>query len=133
MGEAETLQSRLEVSEDGEPQGLLTARPDATIADPAALLAHLDHSGHFHRDGRMGRLFHRGMVSLRENVETSSLHVSIDGNHVSAHVDEASPLDLRSDRSSGYSIRRALVHNLAGMAQDACHSCAGARAITAAC
>ena len=119
MGEAETLQSRLEVSEDGEPQGLLTACSDATIADPAALLAHLDHSGHFHRDGRMGRLFHRGMVSLRENVETSSLHVSIDGNHVSAHVDEASPLDLRSDRSSGYSIRRALVHNLAGMAQDA--------------
>ncbi len=118
-GESETLQSRLEATEEGEPEGVSTARSDATIADPAALLAHLDHSGHFHRDGRMGRLFHRGMVSLRENVESSSLHVSIDGNRVSAHVDEASPLDLRSDGSSGYSVRRALVHNLAGMAQDA--------------
>jgi hypothetical protein len=118
-GESETLQSRLEVSEDGEPEGLFTARSGATIADPAALLAHLDQSGHFHRDGRLGRAFHRGMVSLRENVETESLHVSIDGNRVSAHVDEASPLDVRSDRSSGYSVRRALVHNLAGMAQDA--------------
>jgi NRPS condensation-like uncharacterized protein len=117
-GETDTLQERLEVSEDGEPEGLFTARSDATIADPAALLAHLDLSGHFHRDGRIGRVFHRGMVSLRENVETESLHVAIDGNRVSAHVDEASPLDVRSDRSSGYSVRRALVHNLAGMAQD---------------
>src|ERR1700710_1575768 len=83
-GDTETLQSRLEHSEDGEPEGLSTARSDATIADPAALLAHLDHSGHFHRDGRIGRVFHRGMVSLRENVETESLHVSIDGNRVSA-------------------------------------------------
>lgn len=117
-GKTETLQSRLERSEDGEPEGMLTARSDATIADPAALLAHLDLSGHFHRDGRIGRVFHRGMVSLRENVERDSLHVSIDGNRVSAHVDEASPLDLGSERSSGYSIRRTLVHNLAGMAQD---------------
>ena len=58
--------------------------------------------------------FTAAMVSLRENVETESLHVAIDGNRVSAHVDEASPLDVRSDRSSGYSMRRALVHNLAG-------------------
>src|SRR3954451_289826 len=106
-GESETLQTQLEASEDGEPEGLVTARSDATVADPAALLAHLDLSGHFHRDGRIGRVFHRGMVSLRENVETESLHVSIDGNRVSAHVDEASPLDVRSDRSSGYSVRRA--------------------------
>jgi len=95
--------------------------PDAgepTIADPVALLHHLDASGHFHRDSRFGRLFHRGMVSLRENVPTDSLHVSVDGNRLAAHVDRVSPLVARSDGESGYSVRRAAAHNLAGMTQD---------------
>jgi NRPS condensation-like uncharacterized protein len=89
-----------------------------TIADPIALLRHLDVSGRFHRDSRFGRAFHRGMVSLRENVPTDSLHVVVDGNRVAAHVDGVSPLAAPSQGGAPYSLRAALTHNLAGMAQD---------------
>lgn len=109
-----TLQSRLEAADDDRPAG----SPDATIRDPVALLHHLDGSGRFHRDGRLGRLYHRGMVSLRENVTENSLHVSVDGNAVAAHVDQVSPLAARPDGASAYSVGRAMAHNLAGMAQD---------------
>lgn len=116
MGPPErSLQSRLE-SADGEGVGAAAAEP--TIGDPVALLAHLDASGHFHRDSRLGRVFHRGMVSLRENAPTDSLHVSVDGNRLAAHVDRVSPLKTDSDGDSGYSVRQALMHNVAGMYQD---------------
>jgi NRPS condensation-like uncharacterized protein len=42
----------------------------------------------------------------------------VEGNRVKAHVDGVSPLATRSQGSSGYSPRRAVAHNLAGMAQD---------------
>jgi NRPS condensation-like uncharacterized protein len=115
MGPPErSLQSRLETAEDDD--AAVAAEP--TIGDPAALLHHLDVSGHFHRDGRLGRLYHRGMVSLRENTQTDSLHVSVDGNHLAAHVDRVSPLSPDSDGASAYSFRQALAHNLAGMYED---------------
>ncbi|MBA3748549.1 MAG: hypothetical protein H0W96_13810, partial [Solirubrobacterales bacterium] len=88
------------------------------IADPAALLRHLDASGHFHRDSRAGRMYHPGMVSLREAVSTDSLHVSVDDNRVMAHVDDASPLVVENEGRSRYSAPRAVAHNLAGMAKD---------------
>ena len=88
------------------------------IADPVALLRHLDASGRFHRDSSFGRLFHRGMMSLRENVSTESLHISVDDNRVKAHVDAVSPLDAQAEGSSRYSLRRAVMHNLVGMASD---------------
>ncbi len=109
-----TLQARLEDAE-GDPSG---AVGEPAIGDPAGLLHHLDVSGHFHRDSRVGRLFHRGMVSLRENEPADSLHVSVDGNRLAAHVDAVSPLTRGEGGASTYSVRRALRHNLAGMAQD---------------
>jgi len=114
-----TLQSRLEDGAGG-PGGEAAAHaaPEPTISDPVALLRHLDVSGHFHRDSRVGRVYHRGMVSLRENVATDSLHIVVEGNRVAAHVDGVSPLDLRSEGQSAYSASRALAHNLAGMVQD---------------
>ena len=110
-----SLQDKLE---SAEPDGDVAARSAApSIADPAALLAHLDASGHFHRDGRAGRIYHAGQVSLREDVPTDSLHVSVDDNRVRAHVDEASPL-ATSGGPSRYSVPRAVVHNVVGMAGD---------------
>jgi hypothetical protein len=88
------------------------------IGDPVALFAHLDASGRFPRDSRLGRVYHRGMVSLRENVTADSLHLVVHGNRVKAHVDGISPLDAEHDGPSRYSARQALQHNLAGMAQD---------------
>jgi NRPS condensation-like uncharacterized protein len=109
-----TLQDRLEDADDDRCELDAGAR----IGDPVALLHHLDVSGHFHRDSRVGRIFHRGMVSLRETEPADSLHVSVHGNRLLAHVDGVSPLTVGADGSSTYSVRRALTHNLAGMAQD---------------
>jgi NRPS condensation-like uncharacterized protein len=118
--ESATLQSSLEVADDGGPDGAVAsyATADLAVADPVALLRHLDVSGRFHRDSRMGRMYHAGTVSLRENVPANSLHVSIDDDRVMAHVDEVSPLAVRSRGPSRYSLPRAVAHNVAGMAQD---------------
>jgi hypothetical protein len=118
--EPATLQSRLEEPEDGGAGAAGTAlvAADQTIADPVALLRHLDVSGHFHRDSRVGRMFHPGMVSLREDVPTDSLHVSVDDNRVMAHIDEVSPLAANASDKSRYSVPRAVWHNLSGMARD---------------
>ncbi|MEY2442894.1 MAG: hypothetical protein QOJ46_2320, partial [bacterium] len=112
-----TLQTRLEAAGDGDQND--AARPgDDVIGDPVALLRHLEVSGRFHRDSPLGRVFHRGMVSLRENVATDSLHVSVDGNRLTAHVDGISPLALKEGGRSPYSARRAAKHNVAGMFRD---------------
>ncbi len=111
-----TLQDKLESTEPDDDAAPRSAAP--SIADPAALLAHLDAGGHFHRDGRAGRIYHAGQVSLREDVPTDSLHVSVDDNRVRAHVDEASPLAVDSAGPSRYSLPRAIAHNLLGMAGD---------------
>jgi len=111
-----SLQDKLESAEPDRDAAARSAAP--SIADPAALLAHLDASGHFHRDGRAGRIYHAGQVSLREDVPTDSLHVSVDDNRVRAHVDEASPLAVQSEGPSRYSLPRAVAHNIFGMAGD---------------
>jgi hypothetical protein len=117
--ESATLQSRLEVAhEDGSDAAAPDPAAAPPVADPVALLHHLDVSGRFHRDSRLGRVFHAGKVSLRENEPTDSLHVVVEGNRVKAHVDGVSPLATRSEGLGGYSLRRAVAHNLAGMAQD---------------
>jgi NRPS condensation-like uncharacterized protein len=118
--EPATLQSRLEEEPDDGTGAAGTAlvAADQTIADPVALLRHLDVSGHFHRDSRVGRMYHPGMVSLREDVPTDSLHVSVDGNRVMAHIDEVSPLATDAAGESRYSVPRAMSHNLSGMARD---------------
>lgn len=119
--ESATLQSRLEVA---DVEGSAGAPPvevhggAPAIGDPVALLRHLDVDGRFHRDSRLGRAFHPGCISLRENVATNSLHVAVDGNRVKAHVDGVSPLATRSRGSSKYSLRQTVAHNLVGMAQD---------------
>jgi NRPS condensation-like uncharacterized protein len=92
-----TVQSRLD---GGEPETLFRA---------------LVSSGRFHRDSGLGRIYHPGSVSLRENAPADSLHVVITGDHVSAHVDRLSPL---GDNRPGYSVRRAAAHNVVGAAQD---------------
>ena len=110
-----TLQSGLEAA-DVAGQARVASAPK--INDPVALFAHLDASGRFHRDGRLGRMYHRGMVSFRENVSTNSLHVVVEDNRVKAHVDKISPLAERPDRQSRYSVRQALAHNRAGIVED---------------
>lgn len=108
-----TLQARL--SEARAPRPPVRGR---AVDDPVRLLHSLVASGRFHRDTGLGRLFHPGKVSLRENVPTNSLHILVKDNRVSAHVDLVSPLGLRSEASSRYAAGRVAAHNLSGMAAD---------------
>lgn len=110
---ARTLQSRLESSPASAP-----ADAEPSITDPVALLRSLEHTGRFHRDHWLGRLYHPGRVSLRENAGSDSLHIVVHGNRLSAHVDRVSPLDGRADRQPRYSLRAAVAHNVLGAAQD---------------
>lgn len=88
------------------------------LSDPEAILSHLEAGGWFSRDSGFGRIFHPGMASFREQVAVNSLHVLIDDNRISAHVDRVSPLGMRNRRRVRYSLRRAIAHNAAGMAHD---------------
>ncbi len=78
----------------------------------------LERSDRFRRDTKLGRIFHRGKISFREKSATDSLHVVIDGTHVSAHIDRICPLDLNPDNSAHYSWAGVLAHNRSGMAGD---------------
>lgn len=109
------LQSCLQrVDDDMREEGA----PTPTAAEPIDLLRHLEMTGRFHRDSGFGRIFHPSSVSLRENLADDALHVVVNGNHLAAHVDRVSPLDLHPARPNRYSIRRATAHNLAGAAHD---------------
>lgn len=103
-----TLQSRLQ-----EPEAAYTPAQEPTIADPVAYFRRLVSSGRFHTDSGLGRIYHPGSVSLRENTKADSLHVVIHDDHISAHVDKVSPLG-----GAGYSIQQAALHNVVGAAQD---------------
>jgi hypothetical protein len=76
------------------------------------LLKALESDPRFRRDSLLGGIFHLGRISYREVSATDSLHIVISGDEVSAHVDEVSPLRLRSDGSSRYAWGRVVAHNL---------------------
>jgi len=90
------------------------------VEDPEALVRELEATGRFRRDSPLGRLFHRGKISLREVSATHSLHITLgDGNRVSAHVDRYSPLaPSQPEDGCRYSLARIAAHNLAGIAGD---------------
>ncbi len=100
-----------------ENQGGGAEAPEADD-DPVGLLRMLEEGGRFHRDRWLGRIFHPGKVSFRETRPDNSLHVTVDGNRMSAHVDRVSPLDLKAERVSRYSLLRVAAHNVSGMAGD---------------
>lgn len=113
-----SLQARLEGDADSHRAHAADDGSAPTIGDPVGLFRYLEESGRFHRDTGVGRLYHPGSVSFRENAPTDSLHVLVHGDRISAHVDRVSPLGVRPPRLSRYSVRRATAHNAAGMAQD---------------
>lgn len=91
-----------------------------TAEDPGALVQELESSGRFRRDTRLGSVFHRGKVSLREVSPAHSLHITVGrGNQVSAHVDRFSPLATgQPERGARYALHRVAVHNITGVAAD---------------
>ena len=109
------LVSTVQMSEEPVRRG---AAHHFTTEDPAALLRELEKSGRFRRDTRLGAIFHRGQVSLREVSPTHSLHITVGkGNRVSAHVDRYSPLATRQpEQVARYAFHRVAAHNVAGIA-----------------
>jgi len=106
-----------------------------TTDDPAALLRELEESGRFRRDTRLGAIFHRGKVSLREVSPTHSLHITVGkGNKVSAHVDRYSPLaSNQPEELARYALHRVAAHNIAGIAGDLARLIPGGRKRRRAC
>jgi hypothetical protein len=92
--------------------------PDTNADDPVVLLEALEASDRFRRDSRLGAIFHPGTISFRELTRTDSLHITIAGSRVSAHVDEISPFNFGSDGSAHYCWTRVMAHNLSGLKSD---------------
>lgn len=92
-----------------------------------ALVEALEASERFHRDTRLGGILHGGKISFREKTPTDSLHIVIDGDRVSAHVDEICPLHIAPDGAVRYSLGKVLAHNLFVALGDIGRSLAGRR------
>ena len=74
----------------------------------------LEVTGHFHRDSRLGRVFHPGTISYREISPNDSVHIAVTPeNRVSVHVDRVSPISTRPGDRSRYSLLGILRHNVA--------------------
>lgn len=115
-GGAASLQDRLSAGPGDEPRD---GPARVSTDDPVGLFRAFEASGRFRRDTGLGRVYHPGKISLRENRPSNSLHISIEGNRVSAHVDQVSPLNLSStEPEARYSLLRIGAHNLSGMAAD---------------
>jgi len=67
----------------------------------------------FRRDSRLGAILHGRKTSFREVATRDSLHVVIDGQQVSAHVDRISPLNHGRDGRCRYGWLSVLAHNVA--------------------
>lgn len=97
-----------------------TLVPDTTTAINSAphpgLFQTLEASGRFRRDTRLGGILHRGKISLREVSANDSLHVIVDGNRISAHIDQVCPLDVAAEDRTRYSFTRVMAHNLSDVA-----------------
>ncbi len=91
-------------------------RPDA--APTLNLLKALETSDRFRRDGPVSGIFHPGRISFRELKPHDSLHIIIDGDSVSAHVDEVCPVRCIPGGAVGFSWALVFAHNLAGLAAD---------------
>jgi len=78
------------------------------------LIKTLEASDRFRRDGRIGGIFHPGRISFRELSPEDSLHIVIDGDNVSAHVDEVSPIRCTPGGNARYSALLVLAHNVSG-------------------
>lgn len=83
------------------------------------LLKSLEANPDFRRDSLLGGIFHPGKISYRETSPTDSMHILIDGDRVSAHIDEVSPLRVLPDGSSRYAWGRVLAHNVLVVLADA--------------
>lgn len=114
-------------------------RPDPDD-DPLGMVNHLQQTGRFARDTVLGGLFHWSKVSLREMAPENSLHITLSGNRLWAHIDRLSPLadehlhpgeaaesadPAGEGRSARYSLLRAVAHNATHLLEGTRRLCTG--------
>lgn len=108
-----------DLADHGAPQELLESCDSRVSPEGRPILIEsLEASDRFRRDTGFGRIFHWGKISYREMSDVDSLHILIDGDRVSAHLDEVSPLRRKPDGTIGYSLRRIMAHNRSGFVAD---------------
>ena len=105
-------------ADDARSAGHHEVAGEMEAGDPCALLRALERDEGFRRDTGLGAIYHPGKLSFREVRPTDSLHVIIDGNRISAHVDDISPFKRGRDGRVRYSLSRIVAHNLSGMSAD---------------
>lgn len=74
------------------------------------LFADIESTGRFVRDTSMGGMLHHGTRSYRELRAVDAVHLCVDGNRVTAHVDQVSPLNLRRGGRFRYSVAAVVAH-----------------------
>lgn len=99
-----------------QPVSTSTSTSSTAPTEQPGLFHQLEASGRFRRDTPLGGIFHRGKLSFREVSPSDSLHVVVDGNRLSVHVDQVCPLDCESEGTTRYSLARVLAHNLSDVA-----------------
>lgn len=104
-------ENRVAPAHDDEIESIMATSPDVLVQS-------LEASGRFRRDTGLGGLYHWGKISYREVARRDSLHVIIDGNRVSAHVDEISPLSVEPGGARRYSFWAIVAHNISGIRAD---------------
>lgn len=91
----------------------VTDHPITDHKDSLGIIEHLQATGRFCRDTLAGGILHWGERSFRETTHEDSLHLTVSGNRLTAHIDRLSP--LRYEHSSWvarYSLTRAVAHML---------------------
>ncbi len=87
---------------------------------PAGLFQNLAADGRFRRDSRWGRMFHPRTVSYREARATDSVHLVVNDDKVSVHIDRFSPLAVQGATSwRRYAPLRMLAHGLVDVVGEA--------------
>lgn len=109
------------------PGNILAGGDEEVVA--LDLIRALERNGRFRRDTNLGAIFHPGKICFREISPIDSLHIVIDGDRVSAHVDEISPLVLAADGSHRYSWGRVVAHNVVSAAAGLARRLRGQRGL----
>ncbi len=87
---------------------------------PAGLFQNLAADGRFRRDSRWGRVLHPRTVSYREARATDSVHLVVNDDKVSVHIDRFSPLAVQGATSwRRYAPLRMLAHGLVDVVGEA--------------
>lgn len=78
----------------------------------------LERNQRFRCDTPIGRMLHVGTSSYREMAPRNAVHITVNGNRISAHVDDVSPLRNDVQGQTHYSWARVFLHTFYVLERD---------------